>query len=93
MNLNEKIIFSPENNFSGKMLENKVCVVTGATSGLGLETLKTMLNLGAKHVTGTFYNDIERSERVIKELGSKYDNKRFTIIRADARTIEGNSNL
>ena len=30
-----------------KLLEGKVCVVTGATSGLGLETLKKMLDNGA----------------------------------------------
>ena len=30
-------------NNIGKLLKNKVCVVTGATSGLGLETLKCML--------------------------------------------------
>ena len=40
-----------------KLLKDKVCVVTGATSGLGLATLKKMLDNGAKHVTGTYFNN------------------------------------
>ena len=71
-------------------MKNKVCVVTGATSGLGLQTLKTMLDQGCKHVTGTYFNDDNRAEEVKKMLSSKYDDKRFNIIKADARTVEGN---
>ncbi len=73
-----------------KLLEGKVCVVTGATSGLGLETLKKMLDNGARHVTGTFFNNVERAKKVIKMLSETYDGDRFKIIRADARTENGN---
>ena len=73
-----------------KLLENKVCVVTGATSGLGLETLKKMLDNGAKHVTGTFFNNKERAKKVNRQLKEKYGSNRFTIIKADARTDKGN---
>ncbi len=73
-----------------ELLKDKVCVVTGATSGLGLETLKKMLDSGAKHVTGTFYNNIERAKNVEKDLHSKYGESKVKIIRADARTVEGN---
>ena len=73
-----------------KLLEGKVCVVTGATSGLGLETLKKMLDNGARHVTGTFYNNVERAKKVLKELIKKYGSNRIKIIQADARTEKGN---
>lgn len=73
----------------GKLLEGKVCVVTGATSGLGLETLEKMLDNGAKHVTGTFFNNVERAQKVFNSLYKKYGN-RVTIIKADARTEKGN---
>ena len=75
---------------STKLLEGKVCVVTGATSGLGLATLKKMLDNGAKHVTGTFYNNMERAKKVSKELIEKYGSCRVKIIKADARTEKGN---
>ena len=75
---------------SGQLLKDKVCVVTGATSGLGLETLQCMLDNGAKHVTGTFYNDEKRAKKVNKELSKKYKKEQFIIIRADARTQLGN---
>lgn len=75
---------------STKLLEGKVCVVTGATSGLGLETLKLMLDNGAKHVTGTWYNDKRRAERVSAELNKTYGSSKVLILQADARTIEGN---
>ena len=75
------------------LLEGKVCVVTGATSGLGLETLKRMLDQGAKHVTGTFYNNLERAETVSKMLKEKYGYGRFAIVQADARTEEGNAKI
>ena len=73
-----------------KLLKDKVCVVTGATSGLGLATLKKMLDNGAKHVTGTYFNNKERADKVLKELIKTYGKSRVTIIRADARTADGN---
>ena len=75
---------------SDGLLKDKVCVVTGATSGLGLQTLRTMLDQGCKHVTGTFFNDEERENMFVKMLSKEYDKSRFTIIQADARTVEGN---
>lgn len=72
------------------LLEGKVCVVTGATSGLGLATLMRMLDFGAKHVTGTYFNNNERGKEVSEMLIKKYGESRVIIIRADARTTEGN---
>lgn len=73
-----------------KIMEGKVCVVTGATSGLGLATLKKMLDNGAKHVTGTYFNNTDRANKVFNDLKNIYNKSRFTIIKADARTEEGN---
>lgn len=77
-----------ENNNS--LLKDKVCVVTGATAGLGLETLKCMLRNGAKHVTGTYFNDKKRADKVSKELINEFGYNKVLIIQADARTELGN---
>ena len=72
------------------LLENKVCVVTGGTSGLGLATVYEMLDQGARHVTLTYFNNVERAEAINKKLGTMYSKDRFYVLRADARTVEGN---
>ena len=77
-------------SYSSAALKDKVCVVTGGTSGLGLAVVNKMLNSGAKHVTLTYYHDKERAKKVQKELSKKYDEKRFYVLRADARTVKGN---
>ena len=77
---------STNNNF----LQNKVCVVTGGTSGLGLATVYAMLNNGAKHVTLTYFNNDERAKNVNDELSKQFDKNRFYVLKADARTVEGN---
>ncbi len=73
-----------------QLLEGKVCVVTGGTSGLGLQTIKCMLDNGAKHVTGTWYNNKERADKVSNELIEEYGKEKVLILRADARTEDGN---
>ena len=77
-------------NNKSLLLENKVCVVTGGTSGLGLAAVYAMLNNGAKHVTLTYFNNIKRAKSVEKELSEKYSKDRFLVLRADARTVDGN---
>lgn len=89
-NLRVKSLDYNEVKNSDGLLKDKVCVVTGATSGLGLQTLKSMLDQGCKHVTGTYFNDDSRAENVKELLEKSYDASRFIIIKADARTSEGN---
>ena len=71
-------------------MKGKVCVVTGGTSGLGLEVVHKLLTSGAKHVTLTYYHNTKRAKRIEKMLASMYDSLRFYVLRADARTKEGN---
>ena len=71
-------------------LKNKVCVVTGGTSGLGLEVVKLMLKYGAKHVTLTYYHNKKRANDVEEQLKKEFNACRFYILKADARTKEGN---
>lgn len=71
-------------------MQNKVCVVTGGTSGLGLEVVKKMLDCGAKHVTLTYYHDKIRAKNIEKMLAERYNKDRFYVLRADARTEKGN---
>lgn len=91
MNLLDYIKSNSNNNNTGyNLMNNKVCVVTGGTSGLGLAVVKKMLDYGARHVTLTYYHDKERAKKVNDELCSKYGSNRVYVLRADARTIEGN---
>ena len=75
---------------SNGAMAGKVCVVTGGTSGLGLEVVKRMLEEGCKHVTLTYYHNKSRAEKVTRELGDRYSRERFKVVRADARTEHGN---
>lgn len=84
------VAFGSGGRCEGSSLKDKVCVVTGGTSGLGLEVVKRMLDNGAKHVTLTYFHDAPRAKRVSKELGAAYGESRFHVLRADARTPEGN---
>ena len=87
---NLKIPKTNNYNFNSNLLQNKVCVVTGGTSGLGLTAVYAMLNNGAKHVTLTYFNNDERAKKVNYELSKQFDKNRFYVLKADARTVEGN---
>ena len=72
-------------------MKDKVCVVTGATSGLGLETAKLLLREGARHVTLTFFHNRKRAASVERDLQRDFETSRFKVVRADARTEAGNA--
>ena len=67
-------------------LKGKVAVITGATSGMGLETAKLFLSLGAKVVlTG-------RSQEKLDGLKSEL-NGDFLLVKADAASVRENQYL
>lgn len=69
-----------------KKLENKVAIITGATSGMGLETAKLFLREGAKVVlTG-------RDQKKIDALESEL-NGNYLLIKAEAADIAASKNL
>ena len=86
----ETVVQSSADTCENAQLAGKVCVVTGGTSGLGLEVVRQMLRNGARHVTLTYYHNKSRAKRVHKELEAAFGNDRFYVLRADARTVEGN---
>jgi NAD(P)-dependent dehydrogenase (short-subunit alcohol dehydrogenase family) len=69
-----------------KKLENKVAIITGATSGMGLETAKLFLREGAKVVlTG---RDQKKLDALESELNGNY-----LLIKAEAADIAASKNL
>lgn len=69
-----------------KKLEGKVAVVTGATSGIGLETAKKYLEAGAKVVlTG---RNQEKLESLKNELSGEY-----LLVKAEASNIDDSKEL
>lgn len=69
-----------------KKLENKVAVITGATSGMGLDTAKLFLTQGAKVVlTG-------RSQEKLDALQNELEGE-FLLVKADAASIEDSKKL
>lgn len=62
-------------------LDNKVAIITGSTSGIGLSIAEAYLQNGAcVTICGT---NTDKLEKVKKGLTSKYDEEKFLIIKAD----------
>jgi retinol dehydrogenase-13 len=59
-------------------LEGKTVVISGATSGIGLETARLFASRGANLVC--LNRDPEKSERLAKELGDRYGRRARTIL-------------
>ncbi len=69
-----------------KKLENKVAVITGANSGIGLATAKSYLNEGAKVVLAG------RRQEALDEVANELEGD-FITVRADVANIEDNQSL
>lgn len=69
-----------------KKLENRVAVITGANSGIGLATAKSYLKEGAKVVLAG------RRQEALDEVSKELDGD-FITVRADVASIEDNKNL
>jgi NAD(P)-dependent dehydrogenase (short-subunit alcohol dehydrogenase family) len=70
-------------------LENKVVIVTGATSGMGAAIAKLFAHEGAKVVVNG--RDKERGEEVVQEIIEK--SGQATFVQSDISTEEGNNHL
>jgi len=56
------------------MLKNKVAIVTGGTRGIGLETVRTFLNNGAKvALLGSKEESVNKAINILKEENNTYD--------------------
>ena len=62
----------------GGSLEGKTVVISGATSGIGLETARLFASRGANLVC--LNRDPEKSELLEKELGDRFGRRRRTIL-------------
>ncbi|MBQ4819505.1 glucose 1-dehydrogenase [Aquimarina sp. MMG016] len=69
-----------------KKLENKVAIITGANSGIGLATAKLYLQEGAKVVLSG------RRQEALDEVAKDLEGD-FTIIKADVSKLEDNKRL
>ena len=67
------------------LLENKVCVVTGGTSGIGLGTVERFVEFGARVVIGDIQD--ERGREIADRLGPQVRYVRADVTRED--DIEG----
>ncbi len=72
-------------------LDKKVAIITGSTSGIGLEIAKCYLQNGANVVVcGT---NLQKLENVKKELSEKFNPNNFLIVKADITKTEDIKNL
>lgn len=70
-----------------KNLQDKVAVVTGGASGIGLATVKAFLDRGAKVVIGDY--DEESGKAVEQQLKDTYENVIFVNTNvADEQAVE-----
>jgi NADP-dependent 3-hydroxy acid dehydrogenase YdfG len=63
----------------------KVCVITGTTSGLGKETMRSLLEKGNYYVVSAC-RDVEKMKRVAEENG--FDKKSYTILELDLGSFD-----
>lgn len=63
----------------------KICVITGTTSGLGKETMRSLLDDGDYYVVSAC-RDVEKMNQVAAEEG--FDPKSFTVLECDLSSFE-----
>jgi len=67
-------------------LESRTVLVTGATSGVGYQTARQLLHLGANLVIGA--RDIAKAKRCVEELQEERPGSKITVLRLDMEVLE-----
>jgi NAD(P)-dependent dehydrogenase (short-subunit alcohol dehydrogenase family) len=70
---------------AGHELEGKTALVTGASSGLGIETARALLSAHAEVILAV--RDAEKSERVAQQLRGATKNARASVLAADLGSL------
>lgn len=78
-------------NNKSKMLNGKICMITGANSGIGKATAISLAKLGASLVL--VCRDQTRAEKAITEIKEKTGNESIDLILADLSSQKGIHNL
>lgn len=66
-------------------MEGKICLVTGATSGIGRETALSLAGVGATLVLGV--RDVEKGQRVAEEISRSTGNRQIEVIEVDLANL------
>jgi len=70
----------------GHDLSGKTALVTGASSGIGIETARALLSAGAEVVLAV--RDLEKGERVLEDLRASTGNARVGLLQLDLGSLE-----
>jgi len=78
--------FAPQPSSAVKIPANKkVCVITGTTSGLGKETMRSLLEDGNYYVVSAC-RDVEKMQQVAAEEG--FDSSSYTVLECDLGSFD-----
>jgi len=67
-------------------LSNKVCLITGATSGIGLASVHALAQMGAELFLVS--RNPKKGERLIKEIKSQSGNEKIKLLIGDLSSLE-----
>jgi len=70
----------------GHDLNRKTALVTGGSSGIGLETARALLTAGAEVVLAV--RDLEKGQKVLEELKASTENARVGLLKLDLGSLE-----
>ncbi|MBC7646350.1 MAG: SDR family NAD(P)-dependent oxidoreductase [Pseudopedobacter sp.] len=71
---------------AGHDLSQRVALVTGGSSGIGVETAKALLSAGSEVILAV--RDLEKGEKVAQELRNSVQNARVSLLKLDLGRLE-----
>ncbi|CAH0720615.1 unnamed protein product, partial [Brenthis ino] len=81
------VVFDSDRERTDMDVQNKVCLITGAATGIGSGVARALLDKGAKHVAVLDVN-VEQGKALEKELNAKHGNNKMTFFKCDVTTNE-----